>query len=165
MNANKDLQASFLAAYGVHGEVKAAAKAAGIARQSHYKWMADDDEYRAKFRGLRYAVCQMIEDALVERLAFGWDEAVYQGGELVGHKRKFDNANAIAYLDRHDPDFIAGKRQNVDVTSNGSHPSVKFMMPSNGRGPDVGALVEQLAASEPEYLEWKRQQMIVEDAQ
>ena len=38
-------------------------------------------------------------------------------------------------------------------------------MPSNGRGPDVGALVEQLAALEPEYLEWKRQQMIVEDAQ
>ena len=155
MNANKDLQASFLAAYGVHGEVKAAAKAAGIARQSHYKWMADDDEYRAKFRGLRYAVCQMIEDALVERLAFGWDEAVYQGGELVGHKRKFDNANAIAYLDRHDPDFIKGKKQNVDVTSNNETiPAVQFV--------GVGEQLIALARSDPDYLEFQRQKMLAE---
>ena len=45
------------------------------------------------------------------------------------------------------------------MTSNGTNPSVRFTMPSNGRGPDVGALVEQLAASDPEYLEWKQKQI------
>ena len=159
MKANPDLQAAFLKAFSVHGEIKKSAEVANVARQSHYAWMAGDEDYRTRFRALRYNVCQQIEDALVERLAFGWDEAVYQGGELVGHKRKFDNANAIAYLDRHDPDFIKGKKQNVDVTSNGTNPSVSFMMPNNGRGPDVGALVEQLAASDPEYLEWKQKQI------
>ena len=165
MGANRELQDAFLNAFSVHGEIKKSAEVAKVARQSHYYWMANDDEYRARFKALRYNVCQQIEDALVERLAFGWDEPVFQQGVEVGRKRKFDNSAAIAYLDRHDPDFIKGKKQNVDVTSNGTNPSVSFMMPNNGRGPDVGTLVEQLAASEPEYLEWKRQQMIVEDAQ
>ena len=99
--------------------------------------MARDSEYREQFRELRYSVCQRIEDSLVERLINGWPEPVYQGGVLVGHKTKYDNAAAIAYLDRHDPDFIKGKRQNVDVTSNGETlPAVQFMMPSNGRNPD-----------------------------
>ena len=52
-----------------------------------------------------------------------------------------------------------GVKAGVDITSNGSHPSVKFMIPDNGRGPDVGTLVEQLAASDPGYLEWKQKQM------
>ena len=158
MNANKDLQDCFLAAYGVHGEVKAAAKAAGMARQSHYKWMADDEDYKARFKGLRYTVCQKIEDALVERLAFGWDEAVYQGRELVGYKKKYDNSSAIAYLDRHDPDFIAGKKQNVDVTSNNEPiPAVQFV--------GVGEQLIALARSDPEYLEFQRQKMLAEDAE
>ena len=158
MKTNKDLQGCFLSAYCVHGEVKAAAKACGVSRQSHYNWMNHDDEYRAKFRGLRYAVCQQIEDALVERLAFGWDEAVYQGGELVGYKKRFDNANAIAYLDRHDPDFIKGKKQNVDVTSNNETiPAVQFV--------GVGEQLIALARSDPDYLEFQRQKMLAEDAE
>ena len=164
VKANPDLQDAFLAAYGVHGEVKAAAKACGVSRQSHYLWMNHDDEYRAKFRGLRYAVCQMIEDSLAERLAFGWDEAVYHGGELVGYKKRFDNANAISYLDRHSPDWIKGKQQKVDITSNGgTFPTVQFTMPSNGRNP--GDDIVNLAQNDPDYLEYKRQKMLAEDAQ
>ena len=164
MNANQDLQNDFLNAYGVHGEVKAAAKAAGMARQSHYKWMNNDDEYRARFKGLRYTVCLMIEDSLVERLIDGWKEEVYQGGEMVGTKTKYDNQAAIAYLDRHDPDWIKGKQRKVDVTSNGgTFPAVKFTMPSNGRSP--GDDIANLAQNDLGYLEWKRQQMIAEDAQ
>ena len=52
-----------------------------------------------------------------------------------------------------------GVKAGVDITSNGTNPSVKFMIPDNGRGPDVGTLVEQLAASDPGYLEWKQKQM------
>ena len=104
----------------------------------------------------------MIEDALVERLAFGWEEPVFQQGKKVGVKRKFDNSAAIAYLDRHDPDFIAGKRQNVDVTSNGETlPAVQFTMPSNGRNP--GDDIVNLAQNDPDYLEYKRQKMLAED--
>ena len=157
MKANIDLQDAFLNAFSVHGEIKKSAEVAKVARQSHYAWMAGDEDYRTRFRALRYNVCQQIEDALVERLAFGWDEAVYQGGELVGHKRKFDNANAIAYLDRHDPDFIAGKKQNVDVTSNNEPiPAVQFV--------GVGEQLIALARSDPDYLEFQRQKMLAEDA-
>ena len=163
MRANLDLQAAFLKAFSIHGQIKAAAEAANIGRQTHYDWIAGDEDYRKKFRSLRYAVCQMIEDALVERLAFGWEEPVFQQGEKVGVKRKFDNSAAIAYLDRHDPDFIAGKRQNVDVTSNGETlPAVQFTMPSNGRNP--GDDIVNLAQNDPDYLEYKRQKMLAEDA-
>ena len=163
MNANLDLQAAFLKAFSVHGVLKKSAEVANIGRQTHYDWMAGDEDYRAKFRSLRYAVCQMIEDALVERLAFGWDEAVFNGGKLVGYKKRFDNANAIAYLDRHDPDFIKGRQQNVDITSNGETlPAVKFTMPSNGRNP--GDDIVNLAQNDPDYLEYKRQKMLAEDA-
>lgn len=78
MNANKDLQDAFLAAFSVCGEIKKSAEVAKVARQSHYAWMAGDEDYRTRFKALRYNVCQQIEDALVERLAFGWDEPVFQ---------------------------------------------------------------------------------------
>ena len=109
-------------------------------------------------KALRYNVCQQIEDALVERLAFGWEEPVFQQGEEVGRKRKFDNSAAIAYLDRHDPDFIKGKKQNVDVTSNNETiPAVQFV--------EVGEQLVALARSDPEYLEFQRQKMLAEDAE
>ena len=117
--SNPELQTAFLTAYNATGNVTAAAKDSGVGRTTHYAWMANDDGYRARFRMLRYMICQRIEDSLVERLAYGWEEPVFYLGEQVGSKRKFDNSAAIAYLDRHDPDFIAGKKQNVDVTSNG----------------------------------------------
>ena len=157
MKANPDLQAAFLKAFSVHGEIKKSAELVNIGRQTHYDWMAGDEDYRAKFRALRYAVCQMIEDALVERLAFGWEEPVFQQGDKVGVKRKFDNSAAIAYLDRHDPDFIAGKKQNVDVTSNNEPiPAVQFV--------GVGEQLIALARSDPDYLEFQRQKMLAEDA-
>ena len=157
MKANPDLQDAFLKAFSIHGEIKKAAEIANVARQSHYAWMAGDDSYRERFRALRYNVCQLIEDSLVVRLANGWDESVYQGGELVGTKKKFDNSAAIAYLDRHDPDFIKGKKQNVDVTSNNETlPSVQFV--------GVGEQIIELARSDPEYLEFQRQKMLAEDA-
>ena len=137
MALDRDLQQQFLQAFKVQGTVSKASKAANVARQSHYRWMATDVAYSAEFKALRYTICQQIDDSLTDRLANGWDEPVYQGGKLVGHKRKYDNAAAIAYLDRHDPDFIKGKRQNVDLTSSGAAvPAVQFFMPSNGRNPD-----------------------------
>ena len=143
------LKEMFLEAYKRAGNVKAAAEDAGICRTTHYLWMSTDDEYRTQFRALRYTICQRIEDSLIDRLANGWEEPVFQGGEEVGTKRKFDNSAAIAYLDRHDKDFIAGKRQNVDVTSNGETLSV-----------DIGTSVERLAASDPDYLAYRQQQIL-----
>ena len=136
IDADTGLQDGFLEAYAVAGKITTAAENAGVSRQSHYRWMAGDEAYRKRFRSLRYAVCQRIEDELVDRLINGWLEPVYQGGVHVGDKRKFDNAGAIAYLDRHDPDFQRGKRQNVDVTSNGETlPPIQFYIPDNGRNP------------------------------
>ena len=80
-------------------------------------------------------------------------------GEMPREVRKVkiklhSKLQALVELGKH-----LGVKAGVDITSNGTNPSVKFMIPDNGRGPDVGALVEQLAASEPEYLEWKQKQI------
>ena len=166
MGANPRLQERFLKAYESHGTISAAARESGVSRQSHYEWMANDEAYCNKFKGVRCVTCQRIEDSLVERLANGWEEAVYQGGECVGYKRRFDNGAAISYLDRHDPDFIKGKKQNVGVTSNsGTFPTVQFMMPSNGRNVGLGEQVIELARTDPEYLEFQRQKMLAVDTE
>lgn len=91
-------QRNFLSAYCQCGQIAKAARHAGINRGSHYLWLNNDAEYEAAFATCRTSNISRIESGLVERLADGWDEPVYQNGELVGYKRKFDHGTSLRYL-------------------------------------------------------------------
>ena len=61
MGANPRLQERFLKAYESHGTISAAARESGVSRQSHYEWMANDEAYCDKFKGVRCVTCQRID--------------------------------------------------------------------------------------------------------
>jgi len=108
-------QRRFLAAFCVTGRVGEAATAADCSRKSHYHWVATSEEYRKAYESCRQTICVAIEDSHVEKLIHGWDEPVYQGGDLVGHKRKFDLAAQMRYLERAKPEVFGAK---IEVETN-----------------------------------------------
>ena len=114
-------QKAFLQAFRQCGTITKAVKSSAVAKSNHYYWLDKDARYRRAFEYSRKFICSHIEEGLVDRLANGWDEPIFQGGVRVGHKRKFDNTNAIAYLDRHDSDFRKNKGRtetNVNIQNN-----------------------------------------------
>ncbi len=132
----------FLRAFRECGVVERAARKAGIAKNTHYNWLASNETYREAFELCRINVCDQIERALAKRLIEGWDEPVYQGGELVGKKRKFDNATALRYLERISPKFKPSSEMEVNGTlENGALPII-FHLPSNGREADAGESID-----------------------
>ena len=106
-----DSQIRFLTAFQLEGKIGQAAESSNVSRTIHYHWKQTSEEYAAAFKSVQWAVIDRIHEPLVERLANGWDEPVYQGGELVGYKRRFDNATAMRYLEAVDPVRFGGKRQ------------------------------------------------------
>ena len=105
---------AFLAAYVVVGRIGEASEVAGLSRRNHLFWMAQDAEYRRVFHQSRDRIADHVEGSLVERLIHGWDEPIYQGGELVGHRRKFDNATALRFLGKLNPDKFGDKIESTD---------------------------------------------------
>lgn len=91
-------QRAFLAAFMVTGRISTSAEHSNVSRANHYFWLRRDPNYQVAFERCRDAVCDHIEGGLVDRLAHGWSEPVFHNGEVVGHKRKFDNTNALKYL-------------------------------------------------------------------
>jgi len=91
-------QRAFLAAFMVTGRISTAADHSNVSRTNHYFWLRRDPNYKLAFERCRDAVCDHIEAGLVDRLAHGWNEPVFHNGEIVGHKRKYDNTNAFKYL-------------------------------------------------------------------
>jgi hypothetical protein len=75
-----DRQAAFLAAYSECVSIKAAAKAVGVNRQRHYKWLQASPDYCRKFEETKMLAAQALEDEAVERAIVGvFEPNVYQG--------------------------------------------------------------------------------------
>ncbi len=91
---------AFLKAYAETGGILShAAKAAGCDRHSHYNWMKDDADYAALFESIAKDMAyDRLEDEATRRAVDGWDEPVYQGGELVGFKRRYSDTLLIFML-------------------------------------------------------------------
>lgn len=88
----------FVKRLGEVGVVLRACEAAGISRQTAYDWRRDDDEFAASWDRALEDHLDTIEEALYERAVKGLDEPVYQGGQLVGHKRNYSDTAAIFML-------------------------------------------------------------------
>lgn len=120
---------AFIVAFSRSGNITAAANAVGLAsRQSHYDWMAADDvaadydaadpgsepgPYRVAFEAARDEAADRLEMEARRRAEEGWQEPVYQGGKLVGLKRKYSDRLLLALLEAHHPKF--GKRVTHEV--------------------------------------------------
>ena len=104
-----DVMNAFISYFRVTGDIRVSAKLAGCAKGTHYFWMSTTPAYKKAWESCRSTIAAMVEDSLVPKLIDGWDEPVYQGGELVGHKRKFDLAAMQRYLAKAKPEVFGDK--------------------------------------------------------
>jgi hypothetical protein len=72
METENTLQAAFLAAYRMLGNVSRAADAAECDRSSHYRWMKDP-EYAAQFETAREEAIDRLEGEAINRAMHGSD--------------------------------------------------------------------------------------------
>lgn len=107
-------QAVFLQAYAELGTVTAAARAAGIDRRTFYSWRDADPRFGELLDDAISAHDDHIRAEIERRAIAGWEEPVYQGGELVGTRRVYDG-RLLALMARRLPEYRAEKHVSVDM--------------------------------------------------
>lgn len=102
--------AKFLEAYAGCGSVTAAAKAAGIDKNMHYRRLQKDPEHRKAFEALQDRVGQELEDVLVDRAINGTKRQLHWRGKPMktrdGHlvyEIEYDNQLGLALAKRFRP--------------------------------------------------------------
>lgn len=131
----------FLEALAATGSVSEAARQAGASRQSFYALRARNDQ--PDFcRAWDYAMAgatQILADAAYERAIDGVEEPVYWRGELVGTRRRYNDALLLQLLRVRDPHQFAPlpDLRGLDRT----------LTPIDG--PNFDALLDRIAAAPP----------------
>jgi hypothetical protein len=99
--------AVFLEAYAGSGSVTAAAKAAGIDKNMHYRRLETDAEYRKTFEGLADQAGQHLEDILMDRACNGVKRQLHWRGKPMKTKNghlvyevEYDNQLGVTLLKR-----------------------------------------------------------------
>lgn len=96
MTARK--QALFLRVLSETGNVTQAAEAVELSRDCLYKHRERHKPFREAWERAFDRSIDALEAECMRRAKDGWEEPVYQGGELVGYKRKFSDALAQTLL-------------------------------------------------------------------
>jgi hypothetical protein len=113
LKLRSEAQATFLEAFAECGIIRSAAKAAGIARQTVYDWKNNDPAFAARYEVAEADANDVLREEIRRRAVDGWDEPVYQGGDLVGTIRRYDSGLLKFIAQSRMPEF----RDRLDVTS------------------------------------------------
>ena len=97
-------QDQFLAAFGEHATIAAAATASDIGRRTHYDWLDADDAYAGRFREVEEDVTEALEAEARRRAQLGVEEPVYYKGERVDTIRRYSDVLLIFLLKARRPD-------------------------------------------------------------
>lgn len=81
-NAAND-KAGFLAAFIQTGCITTAASAAGISRQTHYKWLNEDEQYRKDWEQAKIDSCESMEAEARRRAISGVPQYKFHQGEVL----------------------------------------------------------------------------------
>lgn len=128
-------KAAFLAAYVECGTISHAAKAAEIRRETHHEWVRSDPVYAAAFAEAKEQAVECLEREARRRAIEGVDEPVYQGGELVGYKRRYSDTLLIFMLKAEAPDKYKERMdQNLNATLNTNKMQINVVMDENFYG-------------------------------
>lgn len=119
-DATHQKRAAFLAAYRETGTVKAAAKAAGIDRRTHYRWL-EDPAYAESFEDARQEAGEALEDEARRRAIQGVEEPVFYQGEVVGFRRRYSDTMLIFLMKGNLPEKY-GERVQQSPQSDSSGP-------------------------------------------
>ena len=103
----------FLEAFSECGVIHHACVATGIGVSTVWDWRDSDPAFNERMRVAGTKSIDVLETELFRRGVMGWDEPVYQGGELVGTVRKHSDACLIFALKGNAP---AKYRERYDIT-------------------------------------------------
>ncbi|WP_108812615.1 hypothetical protein [Sphingorhabdus sp. Alg231-15] len=142
-----DRQVVFLEALARTGNVRAAARYAGLSRESAYKLRRRPDA-RAFARAWDAAIIHardIFQDDLMDKGLNGWSEAVWHQGEEVGTRERWSAPLFLAALARLDKMAdridLAGKPAQVAAER------FDDLLDGIGKGEDCAALVDEIDAS------------------
>lgn len=105
-------QTAFLAAYAVTGSKASALEASSCSHSSLSKWREKPGFERCLKAAEEFFRETLVAEA-VRRGRDGWDEPVYQNGQLVGFKRRYSDRLLVKLLEAKHPEFAP--KQEVDV--------------------------------------------------
>lgn len=85
-------QRAFLRALSETGSVRDACMRAQISTTSAYRMRDRSVAFDRAWRRALAKVAPTIEQAAYERAVLGWDEPVWHGGKVVGHRRRYSDS-------------------------------------------------------------------------
>lgn len=109
--SNTKWHGKFIKALRVYRGVNQAADAVRISHVTAYDHKKRFQEFSDAWDDAVHQNINDLETAALSRAVDGWDEPVYQGGVLVGYKKKFSNTLTIFMLKcrRAEPYFLESK--------------------------------------------------------
>lgn len=107
---------AFLAAYSELGNVTRAAAIAGISREAHYDWKAEDEDYARAFARAKLWAGDALEDEARRRAVEGVDEPKFFMGRVCGNVRKYSDTLLVLLLKGAKPRIY---RENVSAEISG----------------------------------------------
>ena len=107
-------QPDFLAALSSTGNVRLSAQEAGVSRKTCYEARNRSSKFRDQWDTALEEAADILEAEARRRAVEGWDEPVYQKGELVGVVRKFSDQLLITLMRADRPARFA--RRTVEIT-------------------------------------------------
>lgn len=132
---------AFLRHYARTGNVTEAARAAGVARNLHYYWLEHLPGYREAAAQAEQMAADALEREAWRRAVEGWDEPVYQKGQLVGTVRRYSDVLMTLLLRGLRPERY---RERVDIGSEPGRPVQVQLAPQDEEA--ARRLIEVMAA-------------------
>ena len=95
----------FLTALAQHGIVTRAATAAGLSRAAVYEQRTKSESFAEDWQNALETAADTLEEEARRRGVDGWEEPVYQGGQIVGTVRKYSDRLLERLLCAKRPEF------------------------------------------------------------
>lgn len=144
----------FLSSYRITGKVQRSAALAGVSCRAIQKWRQEFPEFEEEFRESHIAWVEHLKTEIYRRAVEGWDEPVYQKGELVGTVRKYDSKLLMYLTSQADPSFRTiqpAAQVNIatalTTTTNNIHGNVTIIEDSDWYGNQAHSLAAEAVAA------------------
>ena len=111
-----ELRHRFLAYYALTGQLQKSAQECGISPATVRSLQKKDPDFAAAMEEAKEDFKEAIERELIRRAVMGWDEPVYQKGELVGEVRKYDSNLLAMLIKKLDPTYKERHEVSVNVS-------------------------------------------------
>jgi hypothetical protein len=127
---------TFLETLAKSPNVSAAARAAGVSRESAYKHRKADPDFALAWDDALAESTDELVGECYRRAREGVEEPVFHNGEECGSKLRFSDTLAIFLLKAHRPDVYVDRiKQDVHTTGDPGE-VVRIFLPHNGRDAD-----------------------------